>query len=163
MYRQMKPGLFFILLVITGGLYHSADAREAATEDTRLQITQAWIAEAPPVSRVMVAYMTISNDTAQDIVITKADSELYSSIEFHETIHEDGLAKMIRHDHLTIPAKGKLELKRGGAHMMLFNPKARLTTGDAVDLELSYQAGSGNDAKQSLIKTISVPVKKAQY
>ena len=119
-----------------------------------LVIENAWIAEAPPVSKVMVAYMSIKNTGSEDLEIIHAESEVYSSIEFHETIHEDDMARMIRHDSLQIDANSSIELKRGGPHLMLFNPARRLKAGDEVEIELTLYN------RQTI--TISVPVKKAQ-
>ena len=129
--------------------------RSAYADDATLLIENAWVAEAPPVSRVMVAYMTINNSGADSIEIVHAESELYSSIEFHETIHEDGMARMVRHGSLIIPANGTLELKQGGPHMMLFNPTKPLKAGDTISIKLM--------TKDNITKTISVPVKKAQH
>ncbi|MBT8118265.1 MAG: copper chaperone PCu(A)C [Gammaproteobacteria bacterium] len=123
--------------------------------DATLIIQDAWIAEAPPVSKVMVAYMTIKNTGTSALEITRAESENYSSIEFHETIHEDGMARMVRHGSLKIPANSKLELKRGGPHLMLFNPVKALRAGDMVEIILT--------TKDNITKTITVIVKKAQF
>ena len=103
----------------------------------------------------MVAYMTLKNTGTQAIEIVRAESDLYSSIEFHETIHQDGMARMVRHDSLIIAAGDKIELKRGGAHLMLFNPNKRLTAGDTVTIKLL--------TKNNTSKTILVKVKKAQF
>ena len=119
-----------------------------------LVIENAWIAEAPPVSKVMVAYMSIKNTGSEDLEIIHAESEVYSSIEFHETIHEDDMARMIRHDSLQIDAHSSIELKRGGPHLMLFNPARRLKAGDEVEIELTLYN------RQTI--SISVPVKKAR-
>ena len=99
--------------------------------------------------------MTINNQGNKTITIVKAESELYSSIEFHETVHEDGMARMVRYDELVIAANDKLQLKRGSKHLMLFNPVKRLKTGDTVTIKLTTAGGT--------IKMISAPVKKAQY
>jgi len=120
--------------------------------DSSLEIEGAWISEAPPVSKVMVAYMTIKNTGAQDIEITLAESDIYSSIEFHETVHRDGMARMIRHGSLTIPANGSIQLKRGGKHLMMFNPVKHLKAGDTVSIIFTTQ----NNMK----KTVVVDVKK---
>ena len=124
-------------------------------EELALSVKDAWISEAPPVSRVMVAYMTLKNTGTKDIEIISAESELYSSIEFHETIHEDGMARMVSYDSLKIAANRTLELKRGGAHLMLFNPRKRLKAGDSVNIKLT--------TKDNMSKTIAVKVKKAQF
>lgn len=124
-------------------------------DDSALQAENAWISEAPPVSRVMVAYMTLKNTGAKDIEIIRAESDTYSSIEFHETVHQDGMARMVRYDSLKIGTNKKLELKRGGAHLMLFNPNRRLRAGDTVSIKFT--------TKDNTSKTIQVNVKKAQF
>ena len=142
--------LLLIILCFTAYLFKPVYA-----DYSTLIAENAWIAEAPPVSRVMVAYMTLKNTGPQAIEIVRAESDLYSSIEFHETIHQDGMARMVRHDSLIIAANDKLELKRGGAHLMLFNPGKRLTAGDTVTIKLT--------TKNNTSKTILVKVKKAQF
>jgi len=136
-------------------LLFSALSCTTAAASNPLSMKDAWIAEAPPVSKVMVAYMTIENKGAQDITLIKAESDLYSSIEFHETRHEDSMARMIRHNDLVIPANNHITLKRGGKHMMLFNPVKRLKAGDTVTIKLTI---NNNDSQ-----TFEVTVKKPQY
>lgn len=136
-------------------LFISCFSKAVFAEITGLTIENAWIAEAPPVSKVMVAYMTLNNASTSAIDIIHAESPTYSSIEFHETVHKNGMAGMVRHDSLNIAASNKLELKRGGPHIMLFNPVKTLKAGDSVKIKLTTKTGSS--------KTVSIPVKKAQY
>jgi copper(I)-binding protein len=143
-----KPLSYSLLIILC--FFKSADASDSA-----LLVENAWIAEAPPVSKVMVAYMTLSNPGDELIEIIAAESDNYSSIEFHETVHEDGLAKMMRHDSLKILPKKSLQLKRGGQHLMLFNPTKRLKAGDIVTIQLMM--------KNDIYQTVSIPVKKAQF
>ena len=154
----MKNTSLITLILFLSSFINSIYAGET-THDTNhekhLVIEDAWIAEAPPVSKVMVAYMRLKNTGVKTIEIIHAESELYSSIEFHETIHKNGIARMIRHDNLDIPANNKLELKPGGPHMMLFNPIKRLKEGNTVNIKLT--------TKNNKIKIVTVPVKKAHY
>jgi len=143
--------IFFTTLLL---LFSTISSAASASPQT-LTITDAWIAEAPPVSKVMVAYMTIENNATQDVTLIKAESDLYSSIEFHETRHEDGMARMIRHTNLVIPANNHVALERGGKHLMLFNHVKRLKTGDTVTIKLTMS----NNVSQ----TLEVTVKKSQY
>ena len=129
--------------------------KSAHAEDSPLLIENAWIAEAPPVSKVMVAYMTIKNMGTKTIEIISAKSEIYSSIEFHETVHKDGIASMLRHKSLRILPNKSIELKRGGQHFMLFNPTKALKAGDMVNIRIS--------TTDDICQTILVPVKKSQY
>ncbi len=150
----MNPKTFTLLAVLISGFIGPLYAEEYA-EEAKLTIENAWISEAPPVSKVMVAYMTINNTGNEAIDITKAESDLYSSIEFHETIHENGMARMVRWGELTVPANGSIQLKRGGKHFMLFNPTKHLKAGETVRIKLT--------TSNKTTKTILVTVKKAQY
>lgn len=122
-------------------------------ENHGLTFSNVWIAEAPPVSRVLAAYMKIENHSSQTIKISSATSSSFSSTAFHKTIFEDGLAKMRHQDSLIIPANGSLELKRGGLHMMLFNPVTPLHAGDSVSF--SFELDNQNTM------TVDAIVKKA--
>ncbi len=146
----MKKITLATLVLLTSTFISPIFASEA-----NITVEDAWISEAPPVSKVMVAYMTIINNGDKAIEITNAGSYTYSSIEFHETIHEDGMARMVRHEEVSIPAHGKVQFKRGGKHFMLFNPTKHLKAGDTVKMKLTT-----SDKKT---KIISVPVEKAQY
>lgn len=146
----MKKITLATLALLTSTFISPIFANEA-----NITVEDAWISEAPPVSKVMVAYMTIINNGDKPIAITNAGSYTYSSIEFHETIHEDGMARMVRYGEIPIPAHGKVQFKRGGKHFMLFNPTKHLKAGDIVKMKLTT-----SDKKT---KVISVPVEKAQY
>jgi len=125
----------------------------ALADNHRLTFSKVWIAEAPPVSRVLAAYMKIENHTDEDIKISSATSPSFSSTTFHKTIFEDGMAKMRHQDSLIIPANNSLELKRGGLHMMLFNPVTPLRAGDSVSF--SFELDNQNTI------TVDASVKKA--
>lgn len=146
----MKQKLLFALILLSTLFTTRLCAGEAS-----LSVEDAWIAEAPPVSKVMVAYMTIKNSSDEAVYITKAESTLYSSIEFHETVHENGMARMLRYDGLNIPANSSIHLKRGGKHFMLFNPTKHLKSGDSVTIKLT--------TKSNLSKTVTLSVKRAEY
>ena len=153
--KKTSSYIYLLLILSTIIAYTGqAFAGQDHANNIPLTIEDAWIAEAPPVSKVMVAYMSIKNTGSDDLEIIHAESDVYSSIEFHETIHEDDMARMIRHDSLQIDANSSIELKRGGPHLMLFNPARRLKAGDEVEIELTLYN------RQTI--TISVPVKKAQ-
>jgi len=146
----MNKNIVSALLLLT-----SSFANPLLADEANISIKNAWIAEAPPVSKVMVAYMTIKNNSDKAVAITKAESKLYGSIEFHESIDEDGMSRMIRYDALNVPAHGSIQLKRGGKHFMLFNPTRHLKAGDMVNIKLTTDKNAS--------KTISITVKKAQY
>lgn len=121
---------------------------------SELIVSKAWIREAPPVSKVQAAYMLISNPTDKPVALIAATSPLYSKIEFHRTVMDNGVMRMLQEDSLSIPAKGEIHLQPEGAHMMLFNPKKVLMAGDNVPFTLTFSEQQKID--------IMIKVKKAQ-
>lgn len=107
-----------------------------------LQVNSPWIPEAPPVSQVLAAYMVIENNADTDAEIIAIESPDFGSVEMHLSKEVDGIAKMLPQKSLIVPAHGQLELKSGGYHLMLFNPKRKLRDGDQVELKLTLSKGS---------------------
>jgi len=105
-------------------------------QEGAITIQDAWIREAPPNASAMAGYLTINNNTNQNRILTFAKSKHFNAIEIHRTTFEDGIAKMRRHDELSIPAGASLEFKPGDFHLMLFGPKAVLKSGDEVTVTL---------------------------
>ena len=108
---------------------------------TQANINNAWIAEAPPVSKVMAAYMVIKNPGTEALQILDAESTDFGKIEFHRTVHENGMARMNRQPSLVVPANGELTLEPGGYHMMLFRPARTLRAGDTSKLNFTLKNG----------------------
>lgn len=123
------------------------------TQSTELTVSDAWIREAPPVSKVHAAYMTIHNPTDKSVTLITASSPLYSNIEFHRTVMENGVMRMLQEESLRIPADAELRLEPEGIHMMLFNPGQPLKAGDKVPFTLNFSDQMNAD--------ITVIVKKA--
>lgn len=136
-----------LLLVIT------PSSAVFAHKDGGIVVKNAWVREAPPVSPVLAAYMTIENHTAEIRHLTSVSSSAFQKIEIHQTVYKDGMASMEGQDKLAIAAEGKVELKPGGTHLMLINPVKKLKAGDTVSFVLNFD----NDSKS----IISAPVKKA--
>lgn len=118
-----------------------------------LTFKQARIAEAPPVSKVLAAYMEIINSSDKTVIIDSMESDDFSKIEFHRTINENDIAKMQHQESLSIPASGSLKLEPGSYHLMLFNPVKKFRAGDSSSFTVKT-----SDAQQY---EISVPVKKS--
>lgn len=121
--------------------------------DQDLEFNQTTIPEGPPVARVLAGYMEIVNNTDSDITLIGAESKTFNSIEFHDIIVEENVKMMEKMEKLLIPANGKLVLKRGGSHLMLFGPRERLKKGDRTTI--IFFSDSGQKYK------VEFPVKEA--
>jgi copper(I)-binding protein len=117
-----------------------------------LSIKEAWIQEGPPNARVLAGFMQITNNGDKAVSITSADSDLFKSIEFHRTVHAEGMARMVKQQQLTIEPGATLTLEHGGYHLMLMQPARRLKRGDTVDLKLRLSS--------DMIMPLKMPVRQ---
>ena len=110
--------------------------------DNAIEIEDAWIAEAPPVSKVMAAYMEIENETDEDRQATSMTCSDFERAEFHRTVEKDGMASMQHQNVLNIPARSELKLEPGGYHIMLVTPSKRLKAGDETGCKMTFDNGT---------------------
>ncbi len=146
----MTKNIFFTLILLVSNFTIPLHANEA-----NISIEDAWIAEAPPASKTMVAYMTIKNTGNETVTITEAKCGAFERLEFHESTHKNGMAKMVHHEKIKIPPHKSIQLKQGGKHLMLFNPKKSLKAGDKARIRLTTESHT--------TKTFIVTVKKATF
>jgi copper(I)-binding protein/cytochrome oxidase Cu insertion factor (SCO1/SenC/PrrC family) len=104
-------------------------------------IMNAWVRETDAKAKVNAGYMTLVNVDAEDVTLVKVESERFENIEVHEMATVDGFMKMREITHLVIPAKGQVQFAPGGMHLMLKVPQQHLTTGQKVDLTLTFESG----------------------
>lgn len=105
-------------------------------------VTDAWIAEAPPVSTVMAAFMRVHNPDANQVKIVGVQSDQFSDVQMHLSKEENGIARMLPQKNLVVPARGDLVLQQGGYHLMMFNPVSPLVAGNKVTLNITFADGS---------------------
>lgn len=127
--------IFFVYLFLTS----TANASDS------LKIENAWSPEAPPVTKVMAGYMKISNLSNKDIKIQSAKSNLFKHVEIHLTEMSDGMMRMIKQENLNIKAKGHIELKPGGLHMMLMGKLKPIKAGSVIAVTLTLDNGETID------------------
>lgn len=102
----------------------------------KVQVHDAWIPEAPPVAKVMAAYLVIENTGTKPVKIIGVTSSAFGMVMMHKTITENGMSRMVHQPSLTVAPKSKLKFERGGLHLMLMDPVHGLKVGDKVKLTL---------------------------
>ena len=112
-----------------------------ATASNTIQIENAWSPEAPPVVKVLAGYMKINNLSNKDIKIKKVKSALFERVEIHLTEMKNGMMKMVKQENLNIKAKGSVELKPGGLHMMLIGKSQPVKAGSIIPLTITFDNG----------------------
>jgi copper(I)-binding protein len=88
------------------------------------------------------AYLTLDNVGALPIRIVGLSSPVARAVEAHETTQHDGMAHMRMLPALQVPARGRLQMRPGGLHLMLVELARPLAVGDAVPLTLRTADGA---------------------
>jgi len=89
-----------------------------------------------PGMQMSAAYLSLTNHTDETIRISRVVSTQYESVQLHESIVKDGVARMRAIPVLEIPAGETIILKRGGKHLMLMHP-----TGATESVSLQFLDG----------------------
>lgn len=97
------------------------------------------VAYAPlPGARSAVAYLELNNESDSAVTITRTSSPEFASAEWHETIIENGVSRMVRLDSPVIDAGSSLLLQQGGKHLMLMEPHRPMAAGATLTLRITY-------------------------
>ncbi len=86
--------------------------------------------------KMSAGYMTMTNNSNEPLTITRVASPQFGSVEMHETVIENDVARMRKVEQLIIPARGQVALERGGKHLMLMKP-----TDDSDEVTLQIYSG----------------------
>ncbi|NOX43446.1 MAG: copper chaperone PCu(A)C [Gammaproteobacteria bacterium] len=125
-----------------------------AVNKDEFHIHDPWIREAPPVAKVLAAYMVIGNHSDKPFTITTIISPMFKKVEIHESKIEDGIAKMQQIPELVIDPQQDLALSPGGNHLMLFEPNKILKHGDLVPLKFILSSGDSFSANAKVKKMV---------
>lgn len=130
-----------------GGGDKAASAPKAASITVgALGITAARVRETPGGATLTAGYLTIANTGTGEDRLVSAHFDVAERTEIHETTMDDGMMRM-RHrpDGLVIPAGGTLEMKSGGAHIMLLDVKAPIKAGGTITGKLKFEKAGEAD------------------
>jgi len=111
-----------------------------------LKISDAWIREAPPGSMTLAGYASLINTGQQSLRILKIHSPVFSEVQMHESVVENGMASMRAIDSLQLAAHQAVAFKPGGKHFMLMGANKALHQGDTVQMQLQDQKGCMTEA-----------------
>ena len=111
---------------------------QAVYAGSEIEITGAWVREAPPGARMMAAFMVIENTGDEDAVLIGVESPDFDHVMLHRTVTVDGVARMQHQDEIRIPAGGAVHLEPGSFHLMMPAPATRLQSGDQAAFLLHF-------------------------
>ena len=127
----------------------------ACSTKAEVSITEAWVRANSPGQTVGAAYMTLKS--AQDSTLVSVETAVAGSVEIHSMTMDNGVMKMRMLDELVLKAGKSERLVPGGFHLMLFDLKKPLKTGENVTFKLSFKDKNNKIS----IQTIALPIKEA--
>jgi periplasmic copper chaperone A len=123
------------------GLIMSFGSAQLSAVESKMNISHAWVKEAPPSAAVLAGYLDLQNQSPQAQTLIGARSSDFKSVMLHQTVSKGGMAHMNHLTQIEIKAGSTLQFTPGGYHLMLMNPKKTLQQGDQVEVLLEFQRG----------------------
>lgn len=114
-----------VTLMVATGFAHA---------EGKLSVYDAWVRAAPPDSRVMAGYATLKNTGDAPIKILTVQSDAFRGSSIHETVVERGISRMRELPRLDLDPGATIEMKPGGRHLMLSEPRHPIVVGDKIDM-----------------------------
>jgi periplasmic copper chaperone A len=124
----MRNALFLLALLATPAL-----------AQVEIEIENPWTRATPPGAKTAAGYMTIRNKSSSPERLISAASPLAARVEPHVHLHDGDVMRMRPVEGYALPAKGSLELKPGGAHLMFVDIKRPFKQGEKIPLTLRFQ------------------------
>lgn len=111
-------------------------ATACSDTDAPLVATDISIARPLPGTRMTAGYLTLTNNTSEQITITEVTSPEFHAVQMHESVIADGIVRMRALDEVTIPPGDSVDFEPGARHLMLIQP-----TGETDNVTLKFIAG----------------------
>lgn len=124
---------------------------QAILADQPIVVSDAWIADAPAISKIRAGYLMLQNKGKHAITIKSFSSPNFERIELHKTVIKDGMVKMESIKQLTIKPDEIVEFKAEAYHLMLFTPKQKLNNSDKVKITIQLE-GNKTSSFTAIVK-----------
>ncbi|MBP9854793.1 MAG: copper chaperone PCu(A)C [Candidatus Omnitrophica bacterium] len=118
-------------------------------------VSGAWIKAMPASAEYSAAFLTMTNNSENDITLNEVKTNLSKTVVIHEMKMENGAMKMRKINNLVIPKGEAVNLESGGTHIMLIDLIKPLVEGEKADLILVF-----SDGKE---QTVSAIIQKEVY
>ncbi|MCC2656871.1 MAG: Copper(I)-binding protein [Panacagrimonas sp.] len=141
-------GASFLMLALLGACGRESDRSDegAATFETA-QVRSARIVLPPPGVPMAAGYFELHNPGKSTLVLESLESSAFESVEMHETVEEDGMARMRPLANATVAAGETLRFEPGGMHLMLTGSKlaSDVASPTSITVTLRLRAAAGGE------------------
>lgn len=142
--------LLVLSLAITAALTLGVTPAALAQTAPTLTVHDAWVRQPTGDRKEAGVFATVENSSATPRAIVSASADIADKVELHEMKMVGAMMRMSPVKQIEVPARGKVELKPGGYHVMLFGLKRMPMAGDTFRLTLMFDDGSTASATASV-------------
>jgi copper(I)-binding protein len=114
----------------------------ATISSAHIEVSDAYVRGLPPGQPNTAAFMSVLNDTADDVTLVSVNSTAAKAVEMHRHSHVNGVMQMRQVSAIDIESGEQFEFSPGGYHIMLIGLHKPLRHGDNVELELFFSSGA---------------------
>jgi len=136
--------LLSALCCFSGALFASAA--------DQVSVADAYVRAVPPGQPNSASFMTLTNGSANPVVLKGAESPAAKVVELHTHTMSDGMMRMRQVEKIDLPAGETVKLQPGGLHVMMIGLKDKLVPGEAIDMSLVFDDGSKLPIKVPVVK-----------
>jgi copper(I)-binding protein len=116
----------------------------------------AWIREATASQPSTAAYATLENPSASPVTLVGADIEGVGVVELHEMAMKGEMMSMAKVASIIVPARGAVELKPGGLHLMLFQRTRAFEPGTTAAITFRFSDGTSTTVHAEIRKKMAM-------
>jgi copper(I)-binding protein len=137
--RHLLP-VFLLTLLCSAAAF--VVATPALAQTPVLTAHDAWAREPMGGRKMTGVFVVVENAGATPRAIVSASTDAADKVELHEMKNDGGMMRMSPVKQIDVPARGKVELKPGSFHVMLFGIKGTPAAGDTMQLTLTFDDGT---------------------
>lgn len=105
----------------------------------QIQIENPWVRATAPGAKMAAGYLEIRNSAAAGDRLLGAASPAAARVEMHVTIKDGDIMRMREVKEFRVPAKGRFELRPGGAHLMFVDIRHPYREGEKIPVTLRFE------------------------
>ena len=120
-------------------------------DEPAIQVSDAWARATAPGQSSAAVYATIVNDGSASDRLVSASTDRAAHAMLHEGSMENGIARMRMVDRVELAPGRPMELKPGGAHIMLTGVARSLSAGDRFTLRLRFEKNGEKDVPVAVV------------
>lgn len=136
---RLKCALALFMCFAGWNLYAGEpDSKRAAG----IKVADAYINIPVPGSHTTAGFFTLTNTSESPLELVGVSTSSAKRTELHSHTHKDGMMQMRREDKVLVPAKSSVKFAPGSYHLMLFDLRAGMQTGDQLQLLFEFSDGT---------------------